>query len=44
MTAITQKRTTKTMADARHQRFTKSVLYTPPLTAKSSENVRYQLF
>ena len=32
------------MADIGHQRFTKSVFYTPPLIAKSSENVRYQLF
>ena len=30
MTTITQKRTTKTMADAGHQSFTKSVFYTPP--------------
>ena len=29
MTTITQKRTTKTMADVGHQRFTKSVFYTP---------------
>ena len=27
-----------------HQRFTKSVFYTPPRTAKSSENFLYQLF
>ena len=32
------------MADVGHQRFTKSVFYTPPLTAKSSENFHYQLF
>ena len=31
------------MADVGHQRFTKSVFYTPPLTAKSSENFHYQL-
>ena len=31
------------MADVGHQRFTKSVFYTPPLTAKSSENLHYQL-
>ena len=42
MTTITQKRTIKAMADAGHQGFTKSVFYTPPLTAKSSENFRYQ--
>ena len=44
MTTITQKRKTKTMADVGQQRFTKSVFYTPPLTAKSSENFHYQLF
>ena len=44
MTTITQKRKTKTMADVGHQRFSKSVFYTPPLTAKSSENFQYQLF
>ena len=43
MPTITQKRTAKSMADVGHQGFTKSVFYTPPLTAKSSENVRYQL-
>ena len=32
------------MADNRHQRFTKYVFYTPPFTAKSSENIHYQLF
>ena len=32
------------MADVRHQRFTKSVFYTPSLTAKSSENSHCQLF
>ena len=32
------------MADVEHQRFTKSVFYTPPLTAKSSEHFHYQLF
>ena len=32
------------MADVGHQRFTKSVFYTPSLTAKSSENFHYQLF
>ena len=32
------------MADVGHQRFTKSVFYIPPLTAKSSENFHYQLF
>ena len=31
------------MADVRHQRFTKSVFYAPPLTAKSIENFHYQL-
>ena len=36
------KEKTKTMADVSHQSFTKSVLYTPPLTAKSSENFHYQ--
>ena len=34
----------KTMADVGHQRFTYSVLYTQPLTAKSSENFNYQLY
>ena len=32
------------MADVGHQRFTKSVFYTPPLTAKSLEYFHYQLF
>ena len=32
------------MADVGHQMFTKSVFYTPPLTAKSSENFNIQLF
>ena len=32
------------MAEVMHQRFTKSVFYTPPLTAKPSENFHYQLF
>ena len=32
------------MADVGHQMFTKSVSYTPPLTAKSAENFHYQLF
>ena len=32
------------MADVGHQRFSKSVFYTPPLNAKSSENFQYQLF
>ena len=32
------------MADAGHQRFTKSVFYTPPPTVKSSDNFYYQLF
>ena len=32
------------MADVGHQRISKSVFYTPPLTAKSSENFQYQLF
>ena len=44
MTTITQKRTTQTMADVGHQRFIEYVFYTPPLTAKSSENLHYQLF
>ena len=43
MTTITQKSTTKSMADVGHQRFTKSVFYTSPITAKSSENFHYQL-
>ena len=30
------------MADVGDQRFTKSVFYTPPLTAKSSKNFHYQ--
>ena len=44
MTTITQKQKTKTVADVGHQMFTKPVFYTPPLTAKSSENFLYQLF
>ena len=44
MTTIAQKRKTKNMADVGHQRFTKSVFYTPPITAKSSENFHYQLY
>ena len=32
------------MADVGHQRFTKSVFYTPPFPAKSSESFHYQLF
>ena len=35
---------TTCMADVGHQRFTKSVFYTPPLTAKFSENFHYHLF
>ena len=30
------------MPDDGHQRFTKPVLYTPPLTVKESENCHYQ--
>ena len=41
MTTITKKRKTKTTADVGNQMFTKSVFYTPPLTAKSSENFYY---
>ena len=44
MTTITQKRAIKTMADVVHQKFTKSAFYNPPLTAKSSEKIHYQLF
>ena len=44
MVTVTQKKKTKTMADVGHQRFTKSVFYTLPLTAKSSENFYYPLF
>ena len=32
------------MAEVMHQRFTKSMFYTLPLTPKSSENFHYQLF
>ena len=32
------------MADDGHHKFPKSVLYTPPLTAKSSEHLHNQLF
>ena len=32
------------MADVEHQRFTKSEFYTPPLTAKKSENFHNQSF
>ena len=32
------------MADFGHKKFTKSVFYTPPITAKSSENFHYQFF
>ena len=32
------------MADAGRQRFTNTVFYTPPLTAKSLENIHFQLF
>ena len=34
MTTITQKIKTKTMADVGHDMFTKSALYTPPLSEK----------
>ena len=44
MTTITQMRKTKNIADVGHQRFTKSVFNTPPLTAKSSDNFHCQLF
>ena len=36
MTKITQKIKIKTMADVSHHMFTKSVLYTPPLTEKNA--------
>ena len=44
MTTITQKIKIKTMAGIGHHMFTKSVLYTPPLTEKTQVNFQYQLF
>ena len=40
----TKEKRTEIMCDIGHQRFTKSVWYTPPLTEKSSENFQYRLF
>ena len=34
----------KTMADIGHHMFTKSVLYTPPLTEKTHMSFQYQSF
>ena len=39
MTKITQKIKTITMADVGHHMFTKSVLYTPPLTEKNARKI-----
>ena len=36
MTTLTQKIKIKTMADVGHDMFTKSVLYTPPLSEKNA--------
>ena len=44
MTKITQKIKIKTMADVSHHMFTKSVLYTPPLTKKPHVKYQYELF